>query len=142
MSVKTSPIFSAAGDIQWTTAALNTANTLYDGTGANSQVIFTAGASGSFVQRVRFKASGSTAATAGRIFINNGQSTNSAVNNILFDEITLAATTATNTAATAVYELPMNVALPPNYKLVATVAVVQPSGGWLVSAIGGSYAAI
>jgi hypothetical protein len=142
MAANTSPIFSATGDIQWVPAALNTANTLYDGTGANGQVIFTAGASGSFVQRVRFKASGSTAATAGRIFINNGQSTGSAVNNILFDEITLAATTATNTAATAVYELPMNVALPPNYRLIATVAVVQPSGGWFVSTIGGSYAAI
>jgi hypothetical protein len=142
MPANTSPIFSGVGDIEWAPAALNTANTLYDGTGPNGQVIFTAGPSGSFVQRIRFKASGSTAATAGRIFINNGSDTGSAVNNVLFDEVTLAAQTATNTGATSVFEIPMNVALPPNYRLIATVAVVQPSGGWYVSAIGGSYAAI
>ena len=142
MAVNTSPIFSGVGDIEWAPAALNTANTNYDGTGANGQVIFTASPSGSFIQRVRYKASGSTAATVGRLFINNGLDTGSAANNVLFDEITLAAQTATNTGATPVFEIPMNVALPPNYRLIATVAVVQPNGGWYVAAIGGSYAAI
>jgi hypothetical protein len=142
MAVNTAPIFSATGDIQWALTPLVAANTLYDGTGTNSVIVATAGASGSFVQRIRFKASGSTTATVGRIFINNGQSTGSAANNVLFDEITLAATTATQTAATATYELPLNFALPAGYQILATVGTAQTAGGWETCIIGGSYASI
>lgn len=142
MAANTAPIFSATGDIQWSLTPLVSANTLYDGTGANSVIVATAGASGSFLQRIRFKASGSATATVARIFINNGSDTGSAVNNVLFDEITLAATTATNTAATATYELPLNFALPAGYKIIATVGTAQPTGGWEVTSIGGSYASI
>ena len=142
MAANTAPIFSATGDIQWSLTPLVAANTLYDGTGANSVIVATAGTSGSFVQRIRFKASGSTTATVGRIFINNGQSTGSAANNVLFDEITLAATTATQTAATATYELPLNFALPAGYQILATVGTAQTTGGWETSIIGGSYASI
>ena len=142
MAVNTAPIFSATGDIQWSLTPLVSANTAYDGTGANSVIVATAGASGSFIQRIRFKASGSATATVARIFINNGSDTGSAVNNVLFDEITLAATTATQTAATATYELPLNFALPAGYQIIATVGTAQPTGGWEVTAIGGSYASI
>jgi hypothetical protein len=142
MAVNTAPIFSGVGDIQWAPIPLVAANTNYDGTGANSVIVATAGASGSFIQRIRFKASGSATATVARLFINNGQSTGSASNNVLFDEITLAATTATNTAATAVYELPLNFALQAGYRIVATVGTLQTTGGWEVCSIGGSYASI
>ena len=142
MAVNTAPIFSATGDIQWSLTPLVSANTAYDGTGANSVIVATAGASGSFIQRIRFKASGSATATVARIFINNGSDTGSAVNNVLFDEITLAATTATQTAATATYELPLNFALPAGYQIIATVGTAQPTGGWEVTSIGGSYASI
>jgi hypothetical protein len=57
----------------------------------------------------------------------------------LFDEITLPATTSGSVAATAVYELPLNVALPANYRILATTATAQVNGGWYVSAVGGSY---
>jgi hypothetical protein len=142
MAVNTAPIFSATGDIQWGLNPLVAANTAYDGTGANSVIVATAGASGSFIQRIRFKASGSATATVARIFINNGSDTGSAANNVLFDEITLAATSATNTAATATYELPLNFALPAGYKILATVGTAQTAGGWEVCSIGGSYASI
>ena len=142
MAVNTAPIFSATGDIQWSPTPLVAANTLYDGTGANSVIVLTAGASGSFVQRIRFKASGSTTGTVGRVFINNGSDTGSAANNVLFDEITLAATSATNTAATPTYELPLNFALPAGYQILATIGTAQTTGGWETSIIGGSYASI
>ena len=90
MAVNTSPIFSAKGDIQWTTVQTS-ANTTYDGTIGTPAIIFSASVDGGFVQRLRFKASGSAQATVARVFINNGQSTGSAANNVLFDEITLAA---------------------------------------------------
>jgi hypothetical protein len=139
MAVNTSPIYSAAGQISWTTV-LTSANTSYDATAANAAVVFTAESSGSFVQRVRFKASGSATATAARVFINNGGASGSAANNVLFDEITLAATSATQTAATTVYELPINVALPADYQILVTIATAQAGGGgWYASTIGGSY---
>lgn len=142
MSANTLPIFSAVGDIEWTTVQ-TAANTTYDGTTGTPAIAFSASVSGGFVQRIRFKASGSATATVARIFINNGQSTGSAANNVLFDEITLAATSATQTAATAVYELPLNIALPPAYRILTTLGTVQSAGGgWYAAVVGGSYADI
>jgi len=140
MASNTSPIYSSAGDIQWSATALTAGNPAYDGTGTVATV-FTAGNSGSFVQRVRLKASGSTTATVARIFINNGNPSVTASNNLLFDEVTLAATTATSASATTVYEVPMNIALPAGYKILATAATAPAGagGGWFVGAIGGSY---
>lgn len=138
MPLNTNPIYSGVGDIQWGTSALVAANTTYEATGS-VLTVFSASASGSFVQRVRFKASGSTTATVARIFINNGSGSATTSNNILFDEITLPAITSGSTAATAVFELPMNIALPANYRILATTATAQANGGWYVSAVGGSY---
>jgi hypothetical protein len=141
MPLNTNPIYSGVGDIQWASAPLVNANPNFDATGTGSVVVFTASASGSFVQRIRFKASGSTTATVARIFIGNATAgTLSGSNVILFDEVTLAAVTVSNTAAQPVYEIPMNIALQPNYKIQATTATQQAAGGgWYVSAVGGSY---
>ena len=139
MALNTAPIYSGVGDIQWGTTALTAANTTYEASGSNVITAFSASASGSFVQRIRFKASGSTVSTVARIFINNGGAITTLTNNVLFDEITLAAVTSGSTAATIVYELPMNIALPAAYRILATVAVAQPNGGWFTSAVGGSY---
>jgi hypothetical protein len=139
MAANTAPIFSATGDIQWTTIQ-TAANTTYDGTAGTPAIAFSSSISGSFVQRIRFKASGSATATVARIFINNGQSTGSAANNVLFDEITLASISVTQTAATAVYELPLNFALPAGYRILTTLGTVQSAGGgWYTSVVGGSY---
>jgi hypothetical protein len=143
MALNTNPIYSGVGDIQWASTALVNTNPGFEANGTGSVIVFTASASGSFVQRIRFKSSGSTTATAARVFIANSSGSGtplSGSNVILFDEITLPAVTQANTAAQAVYELPMNIALPPNYKIQATVATQQVAGGgWYVSAVGGSY---
>lgn len=139
MAANTAPIFSAKGDIEWTTVQ-TAANTTYDGTIGTPSLAFSASADGGFVQRIRFKASGSATATVARIFINNGGTSGSAANNVLFDEITLAATSTTQTAATAVYELPLNIALPPGYRILTTIGTLQTAGGgWYAATIGGSY---
>jgi hypothetical protein len=140
MAVNTNPIYSGTGQIGLTTV-LTSANISYDATAANAATVFLASSSGSFIQRVRFKASGSATATVARIFLNTaGGVTSSAVNNVLFDEITLAATTATQTTATAVYEVPMNIALPSGSAVVVAIGTAQVGGGgWYASAIGGSY---
>lgn len=139
MALNTNPIYSGAGDIQWSTVQ-TAVNLSYDATAANAATVFSASISGSFVQRVRFKASGSTTATVARVFINNGATSASAANNVLFDEITLPVTSASTTAATAVYELPMNIALPAGYRILTTLGTVQSTGGgWYAAAVGGSY---
>jgi hypothetical protein len=138
MALNTNPIYSGVGDIQWTTV-MTAANTSLDGTAANAYTVFSASISGSFVQRVRFKASGSTGATVARIFINNGSTSASAANNVHFDEITLPATATGTTAATAVYELPMNIAIPAGYRILAALGVAQTNSGWYATAVGGSY---
>ena len=139
MALNTAPIYSGVGDIQWGATALVAANTTYEASGSNVLTVFSASASGSFVQRVRFKASGSTVATVARLFINNGGAITTTANNILFDEITLPAITSGSTAAQAVFELPFNAALPSAYRILATTATAQTQGGWYVSAVGGSY---
>lgn len=142
MAINTSPIFSSVGDIEWTTVQ-TAANTTFDGTVGTPAIVFSASADGGFIQRVRFRASGSATATVARIFINNGQSTGSLGNNVLFDEITLAGTTVSQTAAQPVYELPLNIALPAGYRILTTLGTVQSAGGgWYATAIGGSYTAI
>lgn len=75
MTTNTTPIYSGAGDIQGgdllTTAALLD----YSGTNANNTVTFTSnGTYGGYIQKIRFKAAGTNAATVARIYINNGNS--------------------------------------------------------------------
>ena len=79
-----------------------------------------------------------TTATVLRLFINNGSTTGTATNNSLYDEITLPATTATAVAATANYEIPLNIALPSGYALYATIHTGS-TNGWYATVIGGKY---
>jgi hypothetical protein len=146
MPANTAPIFSSAGDVQWgstdgnggSTGPLKTQNTSLDGTGT-VLTCFTADTSnGGFVQRIRFRPAGTNIATVARIFINNGLTNATANNNVLFDEITLAATTASANSALATYELPLNFALPAGYKLNVTLGTTVV-GGYYVSVIGGKY---
>jgi hypothetical protein len=140
MTANTSPIFSAAGDIQWNSYA-TAANTTADLTSGTTYLCFTADATnGGFVTRIRFRATpaGNTTATVARIWINNGSTAGTAANNVLHDEITLPAITASGTAATAGYELPLNFVLPAGYKIYVTIHTAS-ANGWAISVIGGKY---
>lgn len=138
MPANTQPIFSSLGDIEWGATVLTTQNTAKDGTGT-VLTCFTADATnGGFVQRIRFRAAGTNIATVARVFINNGSANSTPANNILYDEITLAATTLSEVSALAVYELPLNFALPPGYKLNVTLGTTV-AAGYYVSVIGGKY---
>ncbi|MFY7883349.1 MAG: hypothetical protein ACOVOV_00745 [Dolichospermum sp.] len=137
MPANTAPIFSIAGDIEWGATALTTQNTAKDGTGTVLNV-FTADSNGAFVQRIRFRAAGTNIATVARIFINNGSANSTPANNILYDEITLAATTLSEVAALPTYELPLNFALPAGYKINVTLGTTV-AAGYYVTVIGGKY---
>lgn len=138
MPANTQPIFSSLGDIEWGATALTTQNTAKDGTGTVLTVFTADATNGGFVQRIRFRAAGTNIATVARVFINNGSANTTPANNILYDEITLAATTLSEVAALAVYELPLNFALPPGYKLNVTLGTTV-AAGYYVSVIGGKY---
>ena len=138
MAANTSPIYTRTPDVQWGTTAITTANTAKDGTGT-VLTVFTADATeGGFVQKIRFRAAGTNVATVARIFINNGSTNATAGNKILFDEITLAATTLSEVAALALYEIPLMIPLPAGYKINVTIGTTV-SAGYYVSAIGGKY---
>ena len=141
MAANTAPIYTRLGDTQWTISAMTTANNTYDLTGGTIYLAFSADSTnGGYVQRIRFKPLGTnTNATACRVFINNGASTTTYGNNILWDEISLPATTASATSALATYELPLNFALPPGYRIYCVLATAPTSAGWNATVIGGKY---
>lgn len=141
MAANTAPIFSALGDIQWSTTAMTAANTTKDLTTGTIYLVFTADATnGGFVQRIRFRSLGTNSnATVARIWINNGATTGTAANNTLFDEITLGAITNSEVAATATFELPLNFALPPGDRIYVTLGTAPTSAGWQATVVGGKY---
>ena len=133
------PIFSKIGDIQWSSTSVSSANITKDLTTGTTYSVFTADSTnGGYVQRIRFRPLGTNQATVARIWINNGSVTSTATNNILFDEVSLAASTISETSATSLTELPLNFALPPSYKIFVTLGVTA-SAGYAVSVIGGKY---
>lgn len=143
MAANTIPIYSDAGQIEWSTL-LQTANTAKDGTGL-VQTIFTAGADGGRVERVRSKAAGTNVATVLRVFINNGSDNSVAANNVLYAEMTIAATTLSEVATLLTNELPNTtdttafpIVLPAGYKINVTIGTTV-AAGLLISAVGSSY---
>jgi hypothetical protein len=137
MAINTTPIFTKQGSIQWNPAAITAANTAKDGTGTVA-TLFTAGADGAFAQKLVARPLGTNVATVLRVFINNGGVNSTAANNSLIAEMTLPATTLSEVAAQPPFELPLNLALPAGYKLLATLGTTV-AAGHQVSVLGGSY---
>ena len=143
MAANTTPIYSKAGQISFS-ALLQTANIAKDGTGP-TQLIFSAGADGARVERIRIKPVGTNVATVVRIFINNGSDPASAANNVLYAEKTIAANTLSEAAESVLNELPtitdttaFPLVLPPSYRLYATIGTTV-AAGIIITAIGSTY---
>jgi hypothetical protein len=117
---------------------LNAAND-YTGIDADVTLVHTAGASGSFVQRLRFKAGGTNTASVARIYINNGSTPGTATNNSFYGEVSLPATTAIATAATIDVDYPMDFALLPSFRIYFGLGTAV-AAGWACTAIAGQYA--
>ena len=141
MPANTAPIFSVKGSIQWNPAILTAANTAKDGTGTVATV-FTGNAignnAGNFVQKLVARALGSNVATVLRVFINNGATNATALNNSLLAEITLPATTLSEIAAQTDYVLPLNFVIPAGFKLNCTIGTAV-AAGYALTIIGGEY---
>lgn len=132
------PIFPYTPSVQWSTMSLTLANTAKDGTGTTA-VAFTADPTyGSRIDYVRVRALGTNSATAFRVFVNNGSAASNSINNVLFTEVTIAATTLSEAAALAETTIQMDLSLPPGYKILCTNGT-SCTAGLVVSGVGGHY---
>ena len=126
-TLNTLPIYVGTPDISLVgSIVVSSANTATDGTGANTYLVFTAGASGSFVNKVSLKSISTTAATVARLFYCSATgtftagTTNTAANTTMIAELTLASFTASNTTASPQYEIPVNFPFSASTKLLIT----------------------
>jgi hypothetical protein len=138
MPANTTPIFSKIGKINWSSSAISAANTAKDGTGTVTTVFTADATNGSFVERVVFQPIGTNIQTVARIFINNGSSNGTPANNVYYKDITLAASTLSETASMAQTEVTLNIALPAGYKLNVVLGTAV-SAGYMATAVGGDY---
>ncbi len=137
MPANTAPIFTLTPAIHWG-VTITAANTTTDLTSGTIYDIFTGGTEGSYVQKIRFRHAGTNVATVARVWINNGSVTTTAANNSLWDEITIAANTVSQVAASTNYELPLNYALPSSYRIYVTIGTAV-AAGLDITVIGGDY---
>ena len=137
MPANNAPIFSKAAHVEWANG-ITAANTAKDGTGT-VDTIFTADATnGSYLQKLVIRPRGTNVATVLRVFLNNGATNATAANNVLIGEVSMPATTNTETAAIIGSELPLNIPIPAGYKVNVTLGTAV-AGGYAVSAFGGDY---
>lgn len=145
MAANTLPIFSAVGKISW--AQITGTDGSQDGTDADVVLVFTADSTnGSFAHKIICQprsASGSVSFPAGaiRIYLNNGSTNATATNNSLIRELSIPAQTV-NVAATTgspAYEIPLNIQIPPSYRIYVGYSASVANGVLQVTAIGGDY---
>lgn len=144
MAANTSPIFTLTPSNTW--AKVTAADTTEDGTSAGVVLCHTIGANGGYCEKLIFwpiSTSGSTTtnAAAGRVYMNNGSTVGTAANNLLFKEITLAATAVnvTATAAATGYELALGFQIQANYVIYVGVTSFAANTQWNVMYVGGEY---
>lgn len=147
MAANINPIYSNVGAMSSIAAndsgnvAGSVANTAMNGSGFMQKAFTANTTNGSYVQKMRFRPVLNTAATVARVFISSNATTTSNSATWLFDEITLPAVTVSQTAASSVFELPLNFALPPNYALWVTfgTATGLAGNGYSVVTVAGDY---
>jgi hypothetical protein len=147
-TLNTLPIYVGTPNIGITGSIVgSSANTATDGTGANTYLVFTASASGSYVYKVILKSVSTTAATVARLWYCSATgafsagTTNTAANTTMIAELTLAAWTASNTTASPQYEIPVNFPLPASTKLLITFGTSTGAGttGFNPLTVSGDY---
>jgi hypothetical protein len=160
MAVTATPVFTQTVNVGALNAIVSTAMTntkAFDGTetaGTPLALVFTAGADGARIDQVMCRlastngatASGTSAATVVRFWINNGSANTTAGNNIFLGEVAIPATavTALGTSALTTYPLtlPTNgLNIPATYRIYGglTVAAGGTNIAIAMSAFGGNY---
>lgn len=145
------PIYTLTPNVG--TVKLSTASSLVRSDGSGSAIgtdlflAFSAGASGSYVQRVRFNSVASVAATAGvatslRVYLStlNTGTTNTSNTNMLAEISVPAVSSAHSTNASNYFEVPLNIAIPANRYILVSQHVAQTTNQqWQAMVFGGDY---
>lgn len=118
MTMTATPVFVQTPNVSW--GKVKTENTALDGTGT-MVTVFTAGANGAKIDKIKVKHAGTAIQTVLRFFINNGSDNEVAANNALWKEQTILAATADADAALAEYEIAADLVLPAGYKMNVAV---------------------
>jgi hypothetical protein len=135
MAGNVQPIFPDAPKVNG--GSLTAANVAKDGTGT-VVTLFTAGVDGAFIQEVHAIPLGTNTASVLRLFLNNGSDPTVATNNILWRELSLPASSASEVAEKTPASLTINRAIPAGYRITATIGTTV-AAGWTVSVLGGDY---
>jgi hypothetical protein len=138
MAANTEPIYPRTPQIEWCPTVITAANTAKDGTGTVNTVFTADATEGSYLKELVIKTAGTNIATVMRIFINNGSSNATPANNILYKELTLIATTISETTSQSDVVIPMDLALPPGY-VINVVLGTAVAAGYYVTGNGGKY---
>jgi hypothetical protein len=146
MPANTSPIFTLTPHVSWGTVDDNAAATAGPMLTANANMngtsyvtpVFTAGANGSYLQRLIARPAGTNIVTVLRIFLNNGSTNATAANNILIGEVTLPASTANAAGALQSIEWQFNYAIPASYVVNCTLGTTV-AAGYYVTCVGSDY---
>lgn len=143
MAGNNDPLFTKQGDLSTdgTTGmsqVITAAAADYTGIGANNRLVFTAGADGGYVSRIRLKPLGTNVAAVIRIYLNNGSTNATATNNTFFGEVSLPATTVSTTAALPDVDYALGFALPPSWRIYVGLGAAV-AAGWNVTVVGGKY---
>lgn len=143
MAANNQPIFTKKGNLTangGTTMSQGvvTATGDYTGVSANHQLIHTAGADGSYVKRIHCVATGTCTASVLRIYLNNGSTNTTATNNQFLGQVSLPATTAINTAATAEVDYPLEMPIPAGFRIYVGLGTTV-AASWICTAVAGDY---
>lgn len=152
MPANTSPIYALTpniGEVKITTtsALVRSDGSAPNAIGTDHFLDFTAGANGSFIQRVRFipvasAAAVNSVATTLRVFLSSvNTGTPTAANTNLLAEISVPIISSANsTSAVTYYEIPLNIAIPANQYILVSQHIAQTTNqSWQAMVIGGDY---
>lgn len=151
MPANTSPLFPLTPNVSGiqfgSTALTKSDGSAVTGIGTDIFKAFTAGANGSFVERIRLSPEATTAATATsatvhRVYVSSVTSGNTAnTNTFLIHEIGAAAQTADHsTNATFFFEIPLNLKLPAGWTILVSTHVVNAANtNWIAVVFGADY---
>lgn len=107
MPANTRPRFTGLADPQFLNVAGTAANTTKDLTSGTTYLVYTSPTDGGLIDFIRLTPLGTNVATVCRVWLNNGSATTTATNNVMIDQRSLPATTNTETAAIAIFDIPL-----------------------------------
>lgn len=135
MAAGTAPIFPAT-PANWLINGVLTANTTKDLTSGTIYLLGTAGANGSYLEKLIVQPDGTNIATVLRVWINNSLTTGTAANNCYIKDATMPSTTNSEVAQIGNAEIPINLAIPASYRVYLTLGTTVAAGFHVLGAAG------